>query len=73
MQKPLKAKNGKNSEPERISVCSVSFSMIKQEKIRKQSLENMKNNQEELNAYDREKINEKSSFIHHFANNNNYD
>lgn len=44
-----------------------------EEKIRKQSLENMKANKEELNAYDREKINEKSSFIHHFANNNNYD
>ncbi|MBQ3989815.1 MAG: hypothetical protein II630_03135 [Bacteroidales bacterium] len=44
-----------------------------EEKIRKQSLENMKKNKEELNAYDREKINEKSSFIHHFANNNNYD
>jgi hypothetical protein len=44
-----------------------------EEKIRQQSLENMKNNKEELNAYDREKINEKSYFIHHFANNNNYD
>lgn len=44
-----------------------------EEKIRQQSLENMKANKEELNAYDREKINEKSSFIHHFANNNNYD
>lgn len=40
-----------------------------EEKIRQQSLENMKKNKEELNAYDREKINEKSSFIHHFANN----
>lgn len=44
-----------------------------EEKIRQQSLENMKKNKEELNSYDREKINEKSSFIHHFANNNNYD
>lgn len=40
-----------------------------EEKIRQQSLENMKKNKEELNAYDRKKINEKSSFIHHFANN----
>lgn len=44
-----------------------------EEKMRQQSLENMKANKEELNAYDREKINEKSYFIHHFANNNNYD
>ena len=40
-----------------------------EEKTRQRSLENMKKNKEELNAYDREKINEKSSFIHHFANN----
>lgn len=44
-----------------------------EERIRQRSLENMKANKEELNAYDREKINEKSSFIHHFANNNYYD
>lgn len=44
-----------------------------EEKIRQQSLENMKNNKEELNAYDKEKVNERASFIHHFANNNNYD
>ena len=40
-----------------------------EEKIRQQSLENMKNNKEELNAYDREKVKERASFIHHFANN----
>lgn len=40
-----------------------------EEKIRQQSLENMKKNKEELNAYDKEKVKEKSSFIHHFANN----
>lgn len=40
-----------------------------EEKIRQKSLENMKKNKEELNAYDREKVKEKSYFIHHFANN----
>ena len=40
-----------------------------EEKIRKQSLENMKNNKEELNAYEKSQVQEKSSFIHHFANN----
>ena len=40
-----------------------------EEKIRQQSLENMKKNKEELNAYDREKVKERASFIHHFANN----
>ena len=40
-----------------------------EEKIRKQSLENMKANKEELNAYDKEKVKERASFIHHFANN----
>lgn len=40
-----------------------------EEKIRQQSLENMKANKEELNAYDREKVKERASFIHHFANN----
>ena len=40
-----------------------------EEKIRQQSLENMKNNKEELNAYDIEKVKERASFIHHFANN----
>ena len=34
-----------------------------EEKIRQQSLENMKKNKEELNAYDKERIKEKSSFI----------
>ena len=32
-------------------------------------LENMKNNKEELNTYDKEKVKERASFIHHFANN----
>jgi hypothetical protein len=40
-----------------------------EERIRQRSLENMKNNKEELNAYDREKVKERASFIHHFANN----
>ena len=40
-----------------------------EEKIRQQSLENMKKNKEELNAYDIEKVKERASFIHHFANN----
>ena len=40
-----------------------------EEKIRQQSLENMKANKEELNAYDREKVKERASFIHHFATN----
>lgn len=40
-----------------------------EEKIRKQSLENMKKNKEELNTYDKEKVKERASFIHHFANN----
>lgn len=40
-----------------------------EEKIRQQSLENMKANKEELNAYDKEKVKERASFIHHFANN----
>ena len=40
-----------------------------EEKIRQQSLENMKNNKEELNAYDKEKVKERASFIHHFATN----
>lgn len=40
-----------------------------EEKIRQQSLENMKKNKEKLNSYDREKVKEKSSFIHHFAKN----
>lgn len=40
-----------------------------EEKIRQKSLENMKKNKEELNAYDREKVKERASFIHHFANN----
>ena len=35
-----------------------------EEKIRKQSLENMKRNKEELNAYDKEKINEKCKRNH---------
>ena len=40
-----------------------------EEKIRQQSLENMKKNKEELNAYEKSQLQEKSSFIHHFANN----
>ena len=40
-----------------------------EEKIRQQSLENMKTKKEELNAYDKEKVKERASFIHHFANN----
>jgi hypothetical protein len=40
-----------------------------EERIRQRSLENMKNNKEELNAHDREKVKERASFIHHFANN----
>ena len=40
-----------------------------EEKIRQQSIENMKKNKEELNAYDREKVKERALFIHHFANN----
>jgi hypothetical protein len=40
-----------------------------EERIRQQSLENMKKNKEELNAYDREKVKERASFIHHFATN----
>ena len=40
-----------------------------EEKIRQQSLENMKANKEELDAYDREKVKERASFIHHFATN----
>lgn len=40
-----------------------------EEKIRQQSLENMKANKEELNAYEKSQVQEKSSFIHHFANN----
>lgn len=40
-----------------------------EEKIRQQSLENMKANKEELNAYEKSQVKEKSSFIHHFANN----
>jgi hypothetical protein len=40
-----------------------------EEKIRKQSLENMKKQKEELNTYDKEKVKERASFIHHFANN----
>lgn len=40
-----------------------------EEKIRQQSLENMKNNKEELNAYEKEKVKERASFIQHFANN----
>jgi hypothetical protein len=40
-----------------------------EERIRQRSLENMKANKEELNAYDREKVKERASFIHHFANN----
>ena len=40
-----------------------------EEEIRKQSLENMKKNKEELNAYEKSQVQEKSSFIHHFANN----
>lgn len=39
------------------------------EKIRQKSLENMKKNKEELNAYEKSQVQEKSSFIHHFANN----
>lgn len=40
-----------------------------EEKIRQKSLENMKKNKEELNAYEKSQVQEKSSFIHHFANN----
>ena len=40
-----------------------------EEKIRQRSLENMKKNKEELNAYEKSQLKEKSSFIHHFANN----
>ncbi len=40
-----------------------------EERIRQQSLENMKKNKEELNASDREKVKERASFIHHFATN----
>ena len=40
-----------------------------EENVRKQSLENMKKNKEELNAYEKSQVQEKSSFIHHFANN----
>lgn len=40
-----------------------------EEKIRQKSLENMKKNKEKLNAYDKEKVKERASFIHHFATN----
>lgn len=40
-----------------------------EENIRQQSLENMKANKEELNDYEKKCVKEKSSFIHHFANN----
>lgn len=40
-----------------------------EEKIRQKSLENMKTKKEELNAYEKSQVKEKSSFIHHFANN----
>ena len=40
-----------------------------EEKIRQKSLENMKKNKEELNEYEKKCVKEKSSFIHHFANN----
>lgn len=40
-----------------------------EEKIRQKSLENMKKNKEELNPYEKSQVQEKSSFIHHFANN----
>lgn len=35
-----------------------------EEKIRQQSLENMKNNKEELNDYEKKIVKERSSFIH---------
>jgi hypothetical protein len=35
-----------------------------EEKIRQKSLENMKKNKEKLNAYDKEKVKERASFIH---------
>jgi hypothetical protein len=40
-----------------------------EEKVRAESLRRMKENKEELNDYEKAQLKEKTSFIHHFANN----
>lgn len=40
-----------------------------EEKIREESLKYAKEHKKELNDYEKSQVKEKSSFIHHFANN----
>lgn len=39
-----------------------------EDKVRAESLKRMKEHKEELNDYEKAQVKEKSSFIHHFAN-----